>query len=146
MHRLLALAALLVADVTPRGDLFRAETAKLVGTIQIGNIVPSTIGFSRDSRRLVVLSSDGRLALWDLGARREVRVAPSAFFEGRFVLGADGTRALGASPDRRSVRLIDVERGSEIRNFPDSLPTQNQTYALSPDGRRVAVVRRDQSV
>jgi WD40 repeat protein len=146
MARLLALALLLVADVTPRGDFFRAESAKHLGTIKVGNVLPSCIAFSRDSRRLVVLSTDGRLALWDVGARREAAAPVTAFSGGRFLLSADGTRALGPSLDRRSVRLLDLERGTEIRSFTDSIPTQIQTFALSPDGRRVAIVQRDQSV
>ncbi|HZN63543.1 MAG TPA: PDZ domain-containing protein [Planctomycetota bacterium] len=145
MLRLLAASVLLVADVTPRGDLFRAESARAVGSIQVGKSAPACLGFSRDSRRLIVLSADNRLTVWDLGARRRVREIAPSFYSHRFALSADGTRALGPAPDRRSLRLFDLERGVQIGSYPD-IAVQAQTFALSPDGRRVSAVSREQAV
>lgn len=146
MLRVLALAALLLADVTPRGDFFRPETARLVASIQVSRTPISSFAFTRDGRRLVVLGVDGKLSTWDIAARRELRQAPGSFFGTRLQLSLDGTRALAPGPDRRSVRVIDIEKGEELRSFTDVQASQNQSYALSPDGRRVALIRRDQSV
>ena len=146
MARALFLAALLLADVTPRGDPFRPESARLLASIEFGRTAPVSIAFTRDARRLVILTTDGKLALWDVTTRRQIKQAPGTFFHNRFTLSTDGTRAIGPSADRRSVRLVDLERGEEIRSFTDANAAQMGTYALSPDGRRVALVRRDQSV
>jgi hypothetical protein len=147
MIRALALlAALLLADITPRGDYFKPETAKLVATLQVGKAPAASFTFTRDARRLAVLTIDGTLALWDVSTRREIKQAPGRFFNSRILLSADGKRALGASPDRRSARLVDMESGLEIRTFPDVQAAYLQAYALSPDGQRVAVLRRDQSI
>ncbi len=146
MARALFLTALLLADVTPRGDSFRAESARLVASLEFGRNPVVSFEFTRDARRLVILTRDGKLALWDVTTKREIKQSPGTFFHNRFSLSADGTRAIGPSADRRSIRLVDLERGEEIRNFTDANASQMGTYALSPDGRRVALVRRDQSV
>jgi WD40 repeat protein len=146
MARLLILAALLLADVTPRGDPFRAESARLVASLEFGRNPVVSFEFTRDARRLVILTRDGKLALWDVTTKREIKQSPGTFFHNRFTLSTDGKRAIGPSADRRSVRLVDIERGEEIRNFTDANASQVGTYALSPDGRRVALMRRDQSV
>lgn len=146
MIRALLLLPLILADVTPRGDFFRPESAKQIGIVGIGKEPSASFSFTRDSRRLVILTTTGKLVVWDLAARREIRQAPGLFFNGRILLSADGTRALGPSQDRRSVRLVDLEKGVELRTFGDVQAAYLQSYALSPDGRRVATLRRDQSI
>jgi len=146
MIRALLLLPLFLADVTPRGSFFRPDSAREIGFVQIGKEPAASFAFTRDSRRLVVLTTTGRLVVWDVAAKREIREAPGLFFNGRILLSADGTRALGPSQDRRSVRLVDLEKGVEIQTFRDVQASHLQSYALSPDGRRVAVLRRDQSV
>lgn len=143
MFRALILVPVLLADVTPRGDVFRPESAKLVATLKTGSV--ASISYMRDSRRMVVLTADGKLAVWDIATRREIRKMPGTFFKSRIHLSADGTRALGVSPDGRSVRLVNLEKGEEIRTFTDTQAATMQ-YALSPDGRRAVIVRRDRSV
>jgi WD40 repeat protein len=144
--RALFLAGLVLADVTPRGDPFRAETARLLTTMQLGRAPVATFTYTRDARRIVILSADGNLSLWDAATRKEIRSAEGAFFNSRLVLNASGTRALGPGTDRRSLRLVDVERGKQIRIFADAQAAFPQTYALSPDGHRAVFVRRDQAV
>ncbi len=146
MSRAAMLIAILLADVTPRGDFFRPETARHVVTIQIGTSWVTSFSFTRDARRLVALKADGKAVLWDLATRREIRQMPDNFLDSRLSVSADGARALGVSADRRSLRLVDVERAQEVRSFSDAQPGMMQLYALSPDGRRVAYVRRDRSV
>jgi WD40 repeat protein len=146
MYRALILVPVLLADVTPRGDVFRPESARLVGTLKVGTSPVASLSYTRDSRRMVVLTTDGTLLVWDIATRREIRRMPGKFFVSRIHLSADGTRALGVSSDKRSVRLVDLEKGEDIRSFPDIQSGTKQTYALSPDGRRAAVVRRDLSV
>ena len=146
MIRALLLLPLLLADVTPRGDFFRPESAKQIGILGIGKEPAASFSFTRDSRRLVVLTTMGRLVVWDLASRREIRQAPGLFFNGRILLSADGTRALGPSADRKSVRLVDLDKGVDIQIFRDVQASYLQSYALSPDGRRVATLRRDQSI
>ena len=146
MLRLLALAALFLADVTPRGEFFRPESARLIGSLSVSRTPIGSFTYTRDGRKLVVLTLEGKLSVWDVAARRELRQVPGSFFSTRVQLSHDGTRALVPGADRRSVRLIDLEKGEELRTFNDVQPIQGQSYALSPDGRRVALVRKDMSV
>lgn len=146
MSRALLIVALLLADVTPRGDYFRPETARHVTSIQIGTSWVTSFSFTRDARRLIVLKADGKSVLWDLATRREIREMPAGFLDSRLSVSADASRALGVAADRRSLRLMDVERAQEVRSFSDFQSGMTQLYALSPDGRRVAYVRRDRSV
>lgn len=132
------------ADVTPRGDRFRPETAKLVGSLEFGNA--TSFAYTRDSRQILVMTTDGKLVRWTLSGGRAVRPVSESLSASRFSVNSAGTRALCVGSDRKSLRLIDVERGSDIRTFQDAMASHVQTFALSPDGRRVALVRRDQSV
>ena len=143
--RALALAALVVfVDATPRGDSFRPESARLVASCQFAPA--GSFAFTRDARRMLVLGTDGRLSMWDLGTRREIRQVGGAFFPVRLPPGPAGARLLLPSTDRKSIRLIDLEKGTETRAFTDVYQPQLQTTALSPDGTRVALVRGDRSV
>src|SRR5688572_11165845 len=145
MIRALALAALILADVTPRGDFFRPETARLVASLPVSKTSVNSFAFTRDGRRLVVLDIDGKLSVWDIATRRELRKMPG-FFSTRIQLSLDGTRALVPGADRRSVRVVDLDKGEDVRTFTDVQANQNNSYALSPDGRQVALLRRDQTV
>jgi WD40 repeat protein len=143
--RALALAAVvLLVDATPRGDYFRPESARLVTSYQFAPA--GSFAFTRDARKLLVLGTDGRLSLWDLGTRREIRQVGGAFFPVRLPPGPAGARILLPSVDRRSSRLVDLEKGSELRAFTDVYSPHLQTAAISPDGTRVALVRKDRSV
>lgn len=146
MSRALVLAVLLAADATPGGDLFRAQSARHIGTIQVGAVPISAMAYTRDGRRLVVLGSDGAMSIWDLSARRALRKFPGKTFHSDFSMSADGTRVLGPSPDRTSFRLMDLERGVDVRSFTDVQPVNLHSCALSPDGRRVALFKRTRSV
>ncbi|HEY3226788.1 MAG TPA: PDZ domain-containing protein [Planctomycetota bacterium] len=145
MARAWILAALLLADVTPRGELFRVATARPLGALQVSKSAVSSIAFSRDGRRLVALDVNGTLSVWDLPTRRAVRTLAGAFFRGRIDLSSDGTVVAGLSPNRQAIRLLDVEKGTEIRSIQDVWPLPFG-FDLSPDGRRIAVLKRDQSL
>jgi len=145
MARVWILAALLLVDVTPRGELFRVGTARQLGTLQLSKAAISSIAFSRDGRRLVALDTGGTLSVWDLPTRRSIRTIPGAFFRGRIDLSADGTVVAGLSSNRQSIRILDLEKGTEIRSIPEAWPLP-YGFDLSPDGRRIVVLRRDQSV
>ena len=145
MARAWILAALLLADVTPRDDLFRVSTARQLGALQVSRFAISSIAFSRDGRRLVALDTNGTLSVWDLPTRRPVKTIPGAFSRGRIDLSLDGTVVAGLSSDRQAARVLDVEKGTEIRSIPEVWPIPSG-FDLSSDGRRIAVLKRDQSL
>jgi WD40 repeat protein len=144
---LLLLALLLPADITPKGELFRPPSARLVGTLKVGGGTPiSSFHYSRDGRSVTVLTTDGKLSVWDIATRRRLRQMPGTFIVNRFQVSADGTRALAGGADRRSVRLVDLERGVDLRTFTDARAGSLYSFSLSPDGRKVAYFKREGTV
>src|SRR5262245_12237685 len=138
----LVLALLLPADISPRGEFFRPASARMVATLKVGAPLNS-FHYSRDGRRVVVLATDGKLSVWDIATRRQVRQMPGTSLVNRFQVSADGTRALVGNSDRRSLRLVDLERGEDLRTFTEARPGWLFSFSLSPDGRKVVYQRRD---
>lgn len=146
VRALLVLALLLPADITPRGEYFRPPSARLVATLKVGGTPLNSFHYSRDGRRVIVLATDGKMSVWDIATRRQVRQMPGTFKVNRFQVSADGTRALAGSSDQRSVRLVDLERGEDLRSFTEARAGFVYSYALSPDGRKAVCQRRDGTV
>jgi WD40 repeat protein len=94
-----------------------------------------SIAFSPDDRRLATASSDSSVLLWDLATGREIahlRGHRSEVMAVRF--SPDGRTLASASIDG-TVKLWDAASSTRGHDIP------GDNFALSPDGRRLAVQR-----
>jgi WD40 repeat protein len=105
------------------------------------------VAFSLDGRRVVAGGGPNHCCLmWDVGKPKK----PIQEFTGHtgrvltVVFTADGRRMLSAGMDK-TVRLWDVERGSEIRRFEGHAGFIG-TVQVSPDGRRLLTGSYDSSI
>jgi WD40 repeat protein len=100
------------------------------------------VAFSRDARLLVCGTYKGDVYLWDLATDRErwhVRSGEAVVASVAF--SADGAEVYLA---RSALRVLDAATGKERRRFP--LPREMYHLALSPDGKRAAMIGGDAEV
>ncbi len=134
-------------------DLFGGRSA-----VQLevpGDMHPLGVALSADGRRVLAGTVKHGVALWDMPTGRLVRMLPGhtgrafavAFTpDGRRALSCGaGTVELGADkrtvriqPTDCTVRLWDLDRGTELQSFPHHQPAPVYTVAISPGGRRAA--------
>jgi WD40 repeat protein/DNA-binding SARP family transcriptional activator len=105
------------------------------------------LGFSPDARTALSSSRDGGLILWDLVDAAEVQRLPGhgdmvwdvAFApDGKQALSSSGAAAPGAPVRDASIRLWDLEAGTQLQAFELPVNVIFQV-AISPDGRTALV-------
>jgi WD40 repeat protein len=146
--RLLALGAWLdhyptSGNKTPPPEGFPVQvwdttTGKSVCVLAGTEGLSSCMAFTPDGKGLVTGGLDGAVRVWDLGTgrpRQTFRVPEGVVVS--LALAADGKTVVAASRGKKSVVLAwDVTSGRE--NYRQ--PREVSQLALSPDGRRLAVV------
>src|SRR5262249_58568582 len=99
------------------------------------------IHFSADGRRIAIQSTQTTIGLYDpaTGAlEKSLSVAPG---EGVYVFHPDGRRLMLTDSSRRTLRLIDIERGEEV--WSHAFEAGMEGAAWRGDGRLLAVIGSD---
>jgi WD40 repeat protein len=147
--------AVLAVSVSPDGR--RAAAAGVGGTIRLWGLagegpgaeleghqgVVSTLGFSPDGRLLASGGSDRTVRVWDLETGRSTVLGKHDTAVNTAIFSPDGRLVLSTASD--GTRVWDWERGIVV--FQVQEPARNTYRAVfSPDGRRLAISRIDDSV
>lgn len=115
--------------------LFGPATGKEVGAWTGHTGAVTAVRFLPDGKSLVSASRDGTLRLWEVPSGKEIRQMKHGGIVNDVAVSPDGTRALSAGFDDRSVRLWDLETGKELFRF-EGHQTRVLGVAFSPDGKR----------
>ncbi len=107
--------------------------------------------FSPNGRLLATASGDGGVRLWDVHARRVIRVIPRhpaivsslCFASEGILVTANGGGSMGAVASRR---FWDVTSGRRLAAFPGDSTRPQGAVAVSPDGRTIATTGPDRRI
>lgn len=122
-------------------DLFDIARRARVGTVELGaGARPHGLSWLADGR--IVVTAEGRKSLMMVSPdRRRVReIATGQDGTHMVAVSRDGRRAYTANMGSGTVSVIDLARGTKLRDVPAG--TQPEGIALSPDGRRLWVADR----
>lgn len=122
-------------------DLFDIRRRERVGAVELGaNARPHGLLWLSDGR--IVATAEGRKSLMVVAPdRRTVREIPTGQEVTHMVaVSPDGRRAYTANMRSGTVTVIDLARGTKLRDVPAG--TEPEGLALSPDGRRLWVADR----
>lgn len=133
-------------DAIPAAERFSPRDPRLTCTLKAGRYTVHGITFSKSGKRMATIAQDGTVVVWDLSTRKALRTFDKAFFfEDPVGMTPDGSKLVGISADRKGLRILDVDHGTEGKSIRGVFVYKG-TVALSPDGRRVAVTMGDRSV
>jgi len=110
----------------------RASEPPRADVLQVHSGAVACLAVSPDGTRAVSGGADRGIVLWDLVARRELRVLPG--HRDRvccLAFGPDGRKVLSSSLDQ-TVRVWDVDAGIELKCFDRQT---NRSAAFAPDGK-----------
>jgi WD40 repeat protein len=99
--------------------------------------------FSPDSRQIAVGSPDGRLALFDLSRRKELKRFDAGPQLEKIAFHPDGTQ-LAVSSRQEQVRIVDIGKEKIVQTFP--VPYFTSGLAWSDDGRFLAAGCEDNRI
>ncbi|HYH69533.1 MAG TPA: WD40 repeat domain-containing protein [Urbifossiella sp.] len=120
-------------DVVKPGDgRPRAVEPTRAAVLSVHTGAVACLAVSPDGTRAVSGGADRGIVVWDLVARRELRVMPG--HRDRvccLAFGPDGRKVLSSSLDQ-TVRVWDVDAGIELKSFDRQT---NRSAAFAPDGK-----------
>ncbi len=129
--------------------LLTSPEGKLLGRLPGRSMRIHGLAFTPDGKTLVAAGGDpargGEVQIWDVAARKQrasIANGPDTFFGG--ALSPDGKLVAAGGGSDKSVRLIDVESGKEIRRLDHHEDWVFQT-AFGVDGKRLVTVGRDRA-
>jgi WD40 repeat protein len=120
---------------------YDVATGKPVDVVPAG-AKGTTVAVVPDFKSVLTLDG-GKLHLWDVGTGKEVRQFPVGFV-GDAAFSSDG-KALLTLENSAAARVWDVTTGKKVCEWAPAPGSFFLRAALSPDGRRVAVIGRDGS-
>lgn len=107
------------------------------------------LNFTPDGKTLVAVGGDparsGEVQIWDVATRKQrasITGAPDTFFGG--AVSPDGKLAVAGGGSDKSIRLIDIDAGKEIRRMDLHEDWVFQTV-FGVDGKRLVTVGRDRA-
>ena len=127
--------------------LWETSTGRELRNLQSGiQNAPGTsplVAFSRTSRLLATVGADNIVRIWDVVSGRELQTLAQTEHAAQsqdvhfITFGIDDRTLLSVSD---AIRVWDVTTGREIRTEQNIVPSLVRGAALSPDGRKLAVI------
>lgn len=138
----------LVGDPIGGTQLWDAATGRLIRNFKAGKTVArryvNSTAMSLRSRLIAGVDRDGVISVWDAATGRLVRTIEGPAGQANIAFAADGRQLLALGQDEK-IRLWDTTTWRLARTF-DAKDTQGLTeFVLSPDGRFMAVILKDET-
>jgi RNA polymerase sigma factor (sigma-70 family) len=130
-------------------QLWDARTGKEFRQIDGDKLGASTVAFSPDGKTFAAGMFDTSLRLWDTTTWKEIRrfAGKDSDYRNGIVFLPDGKTLI--SSDLDSIRWRDIATGHEVRRIvskKDGKPGTFDSFAVSPDGKRVAAIHSPQTL
>jgi WD40 repeat protein len=115
--------------------VLQAPRSSLIRTLAGHQQPVNDVALSADGRRVVSVSDDKTLRLWDLTTGREIRVMHHSDRLASVAISLDGRWALSGS-EKGAITFWNLDTGTATFDFP-RLRFEVTELAMHPDGRRV---------
>ncbi len=136
---LLALCAAAAADTSPRLLGFSPRTASVVAQADAHRGRITALTFTADSRSVLTLGQDQSLKTWTSSLKSAGDAMDRQFRGDRIDVTPDGKFVIGTSVDGQSVLVVDRKKRETVATLGRSIAI-NKAFALSPDGKSVAML------